>query len=118
VVSNSFGMGDWTPEETAVLSENCTSFCRAHLWIVPAKVGGTWQLGQGQLTIEQKYQNFTGKLTAGSAVAPIADGKLNGVEISFTAGGTRYKGRVSGATMEGTAKSGGGETKWQATRAK
>jgi len=118
VVSNSFGMGDWTPEETAVLSEGCSSFCRAHLWIVPAKVGGTWQLGQGQLTIEQKYQNFTGKLTTGNAVAPIADGKLNGEQISFTAGGTQYKGRVSGAAMEGTAKSGSGETKWQATRAK
>jgi hypothetical protein len=118
VVSNSFGMGDWTPEETAILSEGCTSFCRAHLWIVPAKVGGNWQLGQGQLTIEQKYQKFTGKLTTGNAVAPIADGKLNGVEISFTAGNTQYKGRVSGAAMEGTAKSGAGETKWQATRAK
>jgi len=118
VVSNSFGMGDWTPEETAILAEGCTSFCRAHLWIVPAKVDGAWQLGQGQLTLEQKYQNFTGRLTTGNVIAPISNGKLNGDEIVFTAGGTQYTGRVRGNAMEGTAKSGGAEAKWQATRGK
>jgi hypothetical protein len=115
VVSNSFTMGDWTPEETAVVSEGCTSFCRAHFF-VPAKVDGTWQLGQSQLTIEQKYQNFTGRLTTGNVVAPIANGKLSGEQVTFTAGGTEYAGRVSGSAMEGTAKSGGTEAKWQATR--
>jgi SAM-dependent methyltransferase len=118
VVSNSFTMGDWTPEETAVVSEGCTSFCRAHFWIVPAKVDGTWQLGQSQLTIEQKYQNFTGRLATGNVVAPIANGKLSGEQITFTAGGAEYAGRVSGSAMEGTAKSGGTEAKWQATRTK
>ena len=43
-------------------------------------------------------------------------GKLNGDEISFTAGGAQYTGRVNGNTIEGTVK-GGSNGKWTATRA-
>jgi hypothetical protein len=118
VVSNSFGMGDWTPEETAVLSEGCSSFCRAHLWIVPAKVGGSWKTAAGDLALEQKYQVITGKLTAGNVIAPVMDGKMKGDQITFTAGGTLYSGLVRGNTIEGTSKpSSGSEAPWQATRA-
>lgn len=118
IVSNSFGMGDWDPEQSVTVADGCTSFCRVHLWTVPARVEGAWQLGLGRMAIEQKYQNFKGTLTTGGTAASIADGKLKGVEISFTAGGTQYTGKVGGDAMEGTAKAGGSETKWQATRAK
>src|SRR5262245_40730060 len=47
VVSNSFDMGDWTPDQTIQAGPECTSWCRAHLWIVPAKVQGTWKLPDG-----------------------------------------------------------------------
>jgi SAM-dependent methyltransferase len=114
VVSNSFDMGDWKADQTVHASTDCTGYCRAFLWIVPAKVDGTWQLGQSELSLQQKYQFFTGKLTSGNVVAPIADGKLEADRIAFTAGGTRYTGQVKGATIEGT--SGGTEAKWTATR--
>ena len=118
VVSNSFTMGDWTPEETVYLSENCNSFCRAHLWIVPAKVEGTWKSTNGELQLEQKYQMVSGKLISGNVIAPITDGKLLADQITFTARGTLYSGRVRGNVMEGTSKVlGGSETPWQATRA-
>ncbi len=45
VVSNSFRMEDWEPDETATVGEGCTTWCTALLWIVPAKVGGKWRLG-------------------------------------------------------------------------
>jgi hypothetical protein len=119
VVSNTFGMGDWEPDQTVQAPAGCTSFCRAHLWIVPANVAGTWKLGESQLTLEQKYQNITGRLTTGNVVAPIGDGKLDGDRITFTAAGTVYTGRVSGDSMEGAARpASGAEAKWQATRAK
>jgi len=119
VVSNTFGMGDWGPDQTVQAPAGCQSFCRAQLWIVPADVEGTWQLGQGQLALQQRYQNFTGKLTTGNVIAPIGNGKLDGHKITFTAGGTEYTGRVSGNAMEGISKSAGGaDAKWQATRAK
>src|SRR5262245_47409432 len=38
VVSNSFDMGDWKPEQTVSAPRKCSDFCYAFLWIVPAKV--------------------------------------------------------------------------------
>src|SRR5687768_14101259 len=52
IVSNTFDMSDWKPDETAILP-GCNSWCTAHLWIVPAKVAGTWMLPQGELAIKQ-----------------------------------------------------------------
>ena len=43
VVSNSFRMEAWEPDHTETVSEDCVSWCTALLWIVPAKVEGTWQ---------------------------------------------------------------------------
>ena len=116
VVSNSFDMGDWQADQTVRASTDCTGYCRAFLWIVPAQVEGTWQLGESQLSLQQRYQYFTGKLATGNVVAPIADGKLEAERVTFTAGGTRYTGQVKGGTMEGTSTSGGTEAKWQAAR--
>jgi hypothetical protein len=113
IVSNSFDMEEWKPDETANV-EGCTNWCTAHLWIVPAKVGGTWKLPQGELAIKQTFQMITGTLKNGNVTAPI-NGKLNGEQISFTAGGTQYTGRVNDNSMEISA---GGGTKLNATRAK
>jgi SAM-dependent methyltransferase len=114
IVSNSFTMGDWAADETVNVKDNCASYCTAYLWIVPAKVEGTWEMPQGELTLKQTYQMLAGTLKSGNAVAPIANGKLNGDEITFTAGGTEYSGRVVGKTIEGTSK---GNGNWKATRA-
>ncbi len=117
VVSNSFTMGDWIPEQTAYLSQGCSSFCRAHLWIVPASVDGIWKMGTGELTLEQKYQTFTGKLVADNVVAPITDGRINGERVTFTAANVQYTGRVNGNSIEGGSKTlEGAEAAWKATR--
>src|SRR5262245_4432059 len=116
VVSNSFDMGDWKADETAHVVNDCTGYCRAYLWIVPAKVDGTWKFGPSELSLEQQYQFFTGKLVTGNVIAPITDGKLEADKITFNAGGTRYSGQVKGGTMEGTSTTDGVETRWQATR--
>ena len=116
VVSNTFNMGDWEPDQTVQAPEGCQSFCRAHLWIVPAQVDGTWQLGESELTLTQKYQTLTGKLSTGNVIAPIAKGHLDGDRIAFTAAGTEYTGRVAGTNMEGTSRTGGAEASWRAMR--
>ena len=112
IVSNSFDMEEWKPDETANV-EGCNNWCTAHLWIVPAKVNGTWKLPQGELAIKQTFQMITGTLKNGNTSSQIT-GKLNGDQITFTAGKTQYTGRVSGNSMEGTF---GGKNKWSATRA-
>jgi len=111
IVTNSFDMEDWKPDETQRV-EACTSWCTAHLWIVPAKVGGTWKLPNGELSLKQTFQVVNGSLKTGSNTAAVA-GKLNGDQITFSAGNTEYSGRVDGKTMAGTTKSGGS---WKATR--
>ena len=116
VVSNTFNMAEWQPDETATVSEDCSAYCRAMLWIVPAKVNGAWSLGQSELTVDQEFQYFRGRLTTGNVVAPISDGKLVADQISFTAGDTQYTGWVRGNTMEGTARKGGADAKWKASR--
>jgi hypothetical protein len=114
IVSNSFTMGDWNADETATVKEGCVSYCTAHLWIVPAKVEGTWHTPQGELTLKQTYQMVTGTLKSGNGSAAIANGKLNGDQITFSAGGIEYSGRVSGNAIEGLAKT---SRNWKATRA-
>jgi SAM-dependent methyltransferase len=114
IVSNSFDMGEWKPDETTTVGEGCNNWCTAHLWIVPAKVEGTWKLPQGELAPKQTFQMLSGTLRSGGNTAQITNGKVTGEQISFTAGGTQYNGRVNGTSMEGTTKSG---ASWKATRA-
>jgi precorrin-6B methylase 2 len=117
IVSNTFTMGEWTDDETATVDEKdgCTYYCTAHLWIVPAKVEGAWQLSRGELSLKQNFQMVTGTLKTGGNATPIANGRLRGDQISFTAGGAQYAGRVNGNTIEGTLK-GGSSGNWSATR--
>src|SRR5690242_17095511 len=110
IVSNTFDMADWKPDENATLP-GCNSWCTAHLWIVPAKVDGTWTSPQGELIFKQTFQTVSGTLKSANAVIPF-EGKLNGDQLSFTAGNVAYSGRVNGRSIEGTA----GGTQWNATR--
>jgi precorrin-6B methylase 2 len=111
VVSNTFTMEDWQPDETATIQGDCTSWCTALFWIVPAKVEGTWQMPAGNLVLTQQFQKVSG--TLGSSA--IADGKLRGDEISFTVGNAHYTGHVNGTSMKGSVTGGNG-TAWTATR--
>jgi precorrin-6B methylase 2 len=113
IVSNTFGIEGWTPDETVTIENGCSAWCTALLWIVPAKVGGKWRVGDGDLMLEQEYQMLKGTLDGN----PIAGGRLRGDQIRFTVGATEYTGRVNGNRMEGTVRSGGPATTWSATRA-
>jgi SAM-dependent methyltransferase len=114
VVSNSFTMGEWTADETATVGNGCSSWCTAYLWIVPAKVDGTWKLPQGELALKQEFQMVTGTLRTEGKTMPLQDGKVRGDEIVFTAGGVRYSGKVNGTRIDGSTRNGAA---WSATRA-
>lgn len=114
IVINGFGITGWTPDVTEKATGECGSWCTVHLFHVPAKVGGTWQIPGGELTIKQAFQKISGTLTNGSANTPI-EGSLKGEEITFTAGGATYTGRVNGTSMSGDVTGGPGG-KWAATK--
>lgn len=113
IVSNTFTMAEWTADETVTVNGDCQSYCTPLLWIVPAKVAGTWQLPQGRLILEQTFQMISGTISSGNVSTPITDGRLRGDEISFTAGGVQYTGRVNGNVIEGNVK-GGPDFRWRA----
>jgi hypothetical protein len=115
IVSNTFTMEDWNADEIATVGEDCTSWCTALFWIVPAKAGGTWTFPNGELTITQTFQMLAGEMRIGDKTAPISDGRLRGDQMSFTVGGVKYTGKVNGTSMSGTAATGSDTTPWTAT---
>ena len=112
IVSNTFDMGEWKPDQTKRLTESSSNWYTAHMWIVPAKVDGTWKLNNGQISFTQTFQEVTGTLTIDGKSTDLT-GKLNGNTIIFYAGGAEYTGTVNGNRISG--KRTGGDT-WRANR--
>jgi SAM-dependent methyltransferase len=125
IVSHAFNMEDWQPDQTVTVEGR-----DAFLWIVPAKVGGSWKLstpaGNGeeawQLTLAQQFQRLSGGVKGGGRSFDLIDPKLTGsaVKFAFVDGNgikREFNGRVSGNRMEGTTQTQGGtQVKWTAVR--
>lgn len=114
IVANTFSIQDWTPDETVTI-DDCSSWCTAMLYIVPAKVGGTWRVPQGELALTQEFQMVTGTLTNGGQTTDVT-GRLRGDQITLNLGGQELKARVNGATIQGTLTNGSTQSDWTATR--
>jgi hypothetical protein len=88
IVSNTFDMGSWEPDKSVTLYPNqgCADrWCTAHLWIVPAYVGGVHKTPHGELTLNQEFQMLSGFLrTEGRQVR--VRGKVLGEDVALTAG--------------------------------
>ena len=115
IVGNTFAPEGWTADESETVTGDCVSWCTSLLWIVPARVEGTWKLPQGQLSLKQEFQMISGTLVNGSGSTPVS-GRMRGDLISLTAGDAEYAGRVTGDRMAGMVKSEGTSREWVATR--
>ena len=137
VVSHDYHFGDawradayytWdVPEKEKV---NGVPRATVYLWIVPAKIAGRWQLRlaaptpeQYELAIKQNYQSLEGRISgSGLKGVRLSQSHLQGQDISFAfpvrGDRHRFKGRISGGTMEGTVELAGdkGSAKWTAVR--
>lgn len=110
VVSNTFGMGDWTPDrvERVRLRDGERTL---YFWVVPADAAGVWRvtLGNGAtadaatLTLAQRFQRLTGTLERNGRADPVADGALAGDGITFVAGRLTFRGRLTEDGAAGTA---------------
>jgi SAM-dependent methyltransferase len=100
IVSNTFTIEDWTPEEEVTIEGDCSAWCRAMLYIVPAKVNGTWRMGDGELAISQTFQTVTAVLKNGAQSTELR-GKMVGEEIRLSGGGRELIGKVNGNRIEG-----------------
>ena len=92
VVSHDWDMGDWQPDQTTVLpvpdkKVGLEKFSRVHLWVVPAPVEGLWCGPAGaQLRVAQRYQVFTGNLSAGDRSRAVV-GNIQGTTLRLAGGG-------------------------------
>jgi SAM-dependent methyltransferase len=112
IVINTFTIPDWEPDAKETIGGDCMSWCTSLLWIVPAKVEGTWKMSSGELSMHQKFQIVSGTLTLNGQQHDIQNGRLRGDELSFTANGVGYTGQVTGNVIEGQTAAGS----WRATR--
>src|SRR5690606_25964323 len=114
VVTNSFDMGDWEPDDTADGGAECKSYCHAYKWVVPAKVAGAWELdNKDLLNLSQTYQNLNGHLAINGEQHAISDAAMQGARIAFTANGQQYTGEVDADRMTGSDSAG---NSWTARR--
>ncbi|RPI53499.1 MAG: class I SAM-dependent methyltransferase [Acidobacteria bacterium] len=111
IVNNTFNVTGWDADASETIEGTCTSWCTSMLNIVPARVAGTWRTGSGDLTLTQDFQKVSGTLGT-TAVS----GRLHGEQITFKAGDTEYKGKVTGDRMEGTSTNAGKTQSWSATK--
>jgi len=121
VVSHSFTMEDWQPDEVSSMDGR-----RAYFWLVPANVMGNWSLelpGQKlDMTLEQTFQKVSGSVTLQPIHAGLRDPQLHGSAISFSFVGQDgmrrdFAGRVSGARMEGSFRDEkNGQGRWSAAK--
>jgi precorrin-6B methylase 2 len=115
IVGNTFAPEGWAADATETVGGECVSWCTSLLWIVPARVEGTWKLPNGELTLKQDFQMVSGTLTNAGASTAVS-GRLQGDLITLTAGSSEYSGRVTGDSIQGSVKSGGATTNWAASK--
>jgi hypothetical protein len=109
VLSHDFNMGDWLPDRTERVMGHIL-----HLWVVPAKVGGSWQLtydrpdgaGSFALELEQQFQQLDGTAVIDGRRAPLRSAAVNGDRVRFAvdAGNDRlmrFDGRLADGRLEG-----------------
>lgn len=105
VVSNSFRMGDWEPDETAETNDGS-----AYLWIVPAKAGGEWTFRSADgadrfdVTLEQTYQTLHGGSggLGGASVRGVLRGEAIVLTLVLAGERAEFAGVVAGNRIAGT----------------
>jgi hypothetical protein len=87
VVSNTFKMGDWSPDE---FIESEIGNTRAYLWIVPAAVQGVWRFQEAsgadsfRVSLQQHFQEVRGVRLGSAREDSLRDVRLRGPDLEFT----------------------------------
>jgi SAM-dependent methyltransferase len=117
VVSHSFLMGDWEPDERSMTEDGT-----AYMWFVPAKAAGTWSFredkgnGRFEAQLEQTFQQLSGRAGGES----LTDARVRGPQIDFTfvekGASTKVAGRVEGNRIDAQVTRGGKTSRYVGTR--
>lgn len=109
IVSHSFDMGDWRPDESSRVGHN-----RLYRWTIPANVSGSWSLSVPRLgpttpqtiSFRQRYQQLEGAALFAGLSGSLVRPHLHGDRLSFAlrdvAGAMlHFEGRVEGDHLAG-----------------
>lgn len=99
LVMNTFAIPEWDADEQSQIGDDCTSWCTALLYIVPARVAGRWETSRGVLELTQSYQVVLGTLTR-DGQAQRVQGRLRGTALTLTAGDDTLSAVVAGDRLE------------------
>jgi hypothetical protein len=136
VVSHDFEFGEWQPDHKITVDApdkyGSGSHWTSHvmLWVVPARVEGTWRLtlsGAAEkpytVTLKQKFQHIEGEAARGGQKVDVKAARLEGSRISFVLppdgprGRSReFHGVVNGDEIRGEATAARGSSAWTARR--
>jgi len=119
VVSHSFLMDDWEPDERSMTEDGS-----AYLWIVPAKVAGTWEFresdGNGRFVtqLEQNFQQLSGRTGDGEPLTSDARMRGSQIDLRFVKDGapTKVAGRAEGDRIDAQVTRGGKTSRYIGTR--
>ncbi|MEJ2110705.1 MAG: class I SAM-dependent methyltransferase [Acidobacteriota bacterium] len=115
IVSHAFNMDKW--EADRVITSGGRSL---YLWIIPAKVDGTWTWTENSKTatldLDQTFQMLEGSITFEGNTMPAMNMQLRGDRIAFTCGNQYYSGRVTPSGIQGTIQLQDKNLDWIATR--
>jgi len=108
IVTNSFNMGDWEPDDTVG-----TGYAQGYFWVVPGNAAGKWSLkgmeGSQQpatLEITQRYQRVGGVLNIYGKSQPILGATLTGNRLKFSFTDHSNQSRIVDVTLNGNEFSG------------
>ena len=85
VLSNTFSMGDWEPDQVIRVSNGTGYF-----WTVPANVAGLWTLsgldenGKANLKLDQTFQRIGGTLTLQGKTQNLLSARMEGSALHFS----------------------------------
>lgn len=129
IVSHSFDMGDWTPDDQYEVESGSTGWTSTiYYWVIPAQAEGEWSWdvnGESfSMSVNQQYQEIDINLSNDTESMKVSDPVLRGKRIGFIAenGTQRYifSGSIEDDTIEGNAQIYEGNTAevvaWQASR--
>jgi hypothetical protein len=141
IVSHDFSMEDWKPDVHVQMDAKekyggSGGKSDIYFWVIPAKVGGTWQWEMPvsgkrrpyQVVLTQKFQTVSGIVKTDGRDVPLQNLRLRGDQISFSFtaavnGGPakqEFSGKVEGEAISGTARLSGGRIQaqfdWSARR--
>jgi SAM-dependent methyltransferase len=115
IVAHMFPISQWPPDRSVRLVDVGRV---VHLWVVPAKVGGRWQLAlrtpdgrlrHGTIELEQEFQTVIGTMQLGGRELPLESPTLTGDRFTFRLndptrwGIATYDCRVTGDSLRGCA---------------